>query len=109
MRDLSFLYEKMGDDANIPLVAALLKRVEQVLVTRQMLERGDSASIIAIRFDMKERRCQEYLIPLARKYSLAKLRKHFNQLCRLDSQMRGPIRSKRTLVETTVLSIVKDQ
>lgn len=102
---LSKIFKVLGDSACVPIVSSCLYQVEKILVTRQMLDRGDAVATIAQRFAMHEYACKMNLIPVARQHSVKVLLGHMNHLCKLDAQVKGAARSKRTLVELAVLSI----
>jgi DNA polymerase III delta subunit len=102
---LSKMFKILGDSACVPIVSSCLYQVEKALVTRQMLDRGDTAATIAQRFSMHEYACKMNLIPVAQKHTVKALLGHMNHLCKLDAQVKGAARSKRTLVELAVLSI----
>lgn len=102
---VSLLYKDLGDGVSVPITAALLKLVERLIIARQMLDKGDSSDIIAVRFEMHRVRVERYLLPMARKHTVSELRNHMQNLCRLDAQVKGAAASKQTLVELAVLSI----
>lgn len=105
LRLVSVLYKTMGDGASVPITASLMKQVEKLLIARQMLDRGDSIEIIATRLEMHKFVLQKSLLPKAQKFTVAELRDQMRRLCRLETQVKGAARSKRTLVELAVLSI----
>ncbi len=102
---LSKIFKVLGDSACVPIVSSCLYQVEKILVTRQMLDRGDEVSTIAQRFNMHVYACKMNLVPVAQKHTVKVLLGHMNHLCKLDAQVKGAARSKRTLVELAVLSI----
>lgn len=102
---LSKMFKVLGDSACVPIVSSCLYQVEKILVTRQMLDRGDAVATVAQRFGMHEYACKMNLVPLAQKHTVKVLLGHMNQLCKLDAQVKGAARSKRTLVELAVLAI----
>lgn len=102
---LSKMFKAQGDSACVPIVSSCLYQVEKILVTRQMLDQGDAVATIAQRFGMHEYACKMNLIPLAQKHTVKVLLGHMNHLCKLDAQVKGAARSKRTLVELAVLAI----
>lgn len=102
---VSRLYRNLGDSASVMISSALMRQVEKLIVARQMLDKGDDVKVIATRFEMHEFVCQKSLLPMARKHEVSRLLRHMQTLCRLDAQVKGPARSKRTLVELAVLSI----
>lgn len=104
-RLLSVLYKNMGDGAAVPLTAALMKQVEKLLVARHMLDKGDAPEIIAERLEVHRFVLQKKILPRAQKYTVAELRHQMSQLCRLETQVKGHARSKRTLVELALLSL----
>lgn len=103
---LSKIFKLMGEEKAGPAVTtSCLYLVERVLVARQMLDRGDSIKAIADHLKVHPYACEKNLIPLARIHSVKSLLGHMQNLCKLDSQVKGAARSKRTLVELAVLSI----
>lgn len=102
---VSFLFKNMGDGAAVPITASLCRQVEKLIVARQMLDKGDEISVIATRLGIHAFPLQKDVLPRARKFTVGQLLTQMNNLCRLDAQVKGPARSKRTLVELTVLSI----
>jgi DNA polymerase III delta subunit len=102
---LSRIFKLLGDGACVPIVSSCLYQIEKILVAKQMLDRGDAVTTIAQRFGMNEFACKINLIPIAQKHTVKVLLGHMNQLCKLDAQVKGAARSKRTLVELAVLSI----
>jgi len=105
---LTIMYAN-DEGSSIPVANSLLSKVEQLLIARQMLDQGDGPSILAVRFNMTEWACRNNLLPLMSLYTTAKLKKHYNRLCKLDYEIRSSARSKRTLVELAVIAIAKDQ
>lgn len=105
MRLISILYKNMGDGASVPITASLMKQVEKLLIARQMLDKGDSVDVIATRLELHKFILQKSLLPRAQKFTVAELRDQMRRLCRLETQVKGAARSKRTLVELAVLSI----
>ena len=102
---LSKLFKASGDSACVPIVMSCLYQVEKVLVARQMMDHGDGTSLIAQRLGMNEYACKLNIIPLAHKHTSKFLLGQMEKLCKLDAQVKGAARSKRTLVELAVLSI----
>lgn len=101
----SLVYKYMGDGASVPICFSLMKQTERLIVSAQMLEKGDSPEVIATRFDMHPFAFKKNLLPMVRKHKIADLRKQMQNLCRLDSQVKSAARSKRTRVELAVLSL----
>lgn len=102
---VSLLFKNMGDGAAVPITASLCRQIEKLIVARQMLDKGDEISVIATRLGIHAFPLQKEVLPRARKFTVRELLTQMNNLCRLDAQVKGPARSKRTLVELTVLSI----
>lgn len=105
LRLISVLFQNMGDGAAVPVTASLMKQVEKLLVARQMLDKGDSVEVIATRLDTHKFVVQKNILPRARRFTVPELRDQMRKLCRLETQVKGAARSKRTLVELAVLSI----
>lgn len=102
---ISLLYKNMGDGAAVPITASLCRQIEKLIVARQMLDKGDEIPVIATRLGIHAFPLQKEILPRARKFTVEQLLSQMNNLCRLDAQVKGPARSKRTLIELTVLSI----
>jgi len=105
MNKLGFLYRNLGDGASVPIVYAMMRLVERLVVTRSRLDQGDTPKEIAAGLGMHEYAFKMNLQPLALRHSLAKLKIQMQNLCRLDTLVKGPARSKRTEVELAVLSL----
>ena len=104
MNRLSVLYRTQGDEVIVPVVSMLSKAVERALVARRILDKGGSEDDIAAQIGVNPYIIKR-LIPHYRKHPFPVLAKHMARLCKLDADVKGPARSKRTLVELTVLSI----
>lgn len=102
---LSRLFRDQGDDACVPLVSSCLYQVEKILTIRHMLDRGDSLEMIGERYEKKAFFIQKNFVPVAQKHTVKALLGHMKNLCKLEAQVKGAARSKRTLVELAVLSI----
>jgi len=102
---VSLLFKSMGDGAAVPITASLCRQIEKLIVARQMLDKGDEVSVIAIRLGIHAFPLQKEVLPRARKFTVGELLNQMNNLCKLDALVKGPARSKRSLVELTVLSI----
>jgi DNA polymerase-3 subunit delta len=107
MNLFSVLYMNSGDDANIPVVRALMKQIEKTATIRSLLDRGVSEEDIAVLLGMKPWPFKNVAAPLARKHDLRALVRHMGRLCKLDADVKGPARSKRTLVELAILGIAE--
>jgi DNA polymerase III delta subunit len=112
MTRLSFLYKRLGDSALIPVVASLMRQVEKMVVARHMLDKGEDHLVIAERLGVKastpsktEFVFHKNILPFAQKHTVPALLSYMQNLCRLESQIKGSARSKRTLVELAVLAI----
>jgi DNA polymerase III delta subunit len=107
LRLLSTLYANSGEDALIPVVRSLMTQVEKIARIRSLQDRGVSEGDIAVLLGMNEWRYKNTQAPVARKHELKSLVSHMGRLCRLDADVKGSSRSKRTLVELTVMSIAQ--
>lgn len=101
----SLVFTYLGEGAAVPITSGLMRQVERMLVARQMLDKGDGSAVLAVRFNVPEFVCKKNIIPVAQKHTVPVLLRHMQNLCKLDSQVKGAARSKRTLVELAVLSI----
>jgi len=102
---ISLIYKNMGDEASVPITAALIKQVERAVLVRYLLDKGASAGDIARRIEMNEFSCKKNVLPVVQRHTTKALLGHLNGLCKLESDVKGAARSKRTLVELAVLDI----
>ncbi len=105
MNLLSVVYKTMGDGASVPVSFSLQRQVEKMVVARQLLDRGTSEEDMAQLLDMHAYRFKNFFLPHVKKHRLTDLIRHMDLLCRLDVDVKGPARSKRTHVELAVISI----
>ena len=106
MNLLSIVYRTMGDEAHVPLSFSLIKQVEKLIVARHLLDRGVPDEEIAVAVGMHPWRCKNYFLPNVRKHTFGALVSCMSMLRKLDADVKGPARSKRTRVELAVLSLV---
>jgi len=105
MNALSVLIKNEGDGVCVPVTAALMKQVERSLVIRRMHDQGVDEDEIALAVGMKVWPLRNFALPVAKLHDVRKLSLYMRRLCKLDADVKGPARSKRTLVELTVLAI----
>ncbi len=105
MNSLSRVYMTMGEEASVPVSAALIDKVQKVILARHMLDGGFSEEEIASALDMHPYRCKVALMPVVRRHDQKSLARVMSRLCKLDADVKGSSSSKRTLVELAVLSI----
>ena len=115
MNLVAHLYRYDGEDkATLKVSSALIRSVEHLLVTRSMLDARKSHEEIAARLGANGKPMNIYLFRAKlllwatrqdRPHTVASLKKNLANLCRLDANIKGPSRSKRTQVELAVLSI----
>lgn len=98
-----WIYE--GDSAFVPIVGALIRNVERLLVARSMLDAGKSQDEIASQMGLNKFLLQKTYLLWANRHSVSSLATHLAALCQLDANVKGPSRSKRTQVELAVLSV----
>lgn len=106
MNLLSLVYKTMGEEAHVPISYSLLKQVEKLLLARHVLERGGSEDDVATAIGMHPWRCKTYFLPNVKKHTMTSLTSQLGSLRKLDQDVKGPARSKRTRVELAVLSLV---
>lgn len=102
---LSTVYKNMGEEAHVPLTSALMWQVEKLTTVRSLLDRGMPEDEVATAIGMHPFRFKSALLPQVRKHSMKDLVRIMGRLCRLDADVKGSARSKRTLVELAVLSV----
>lgn len=105
MNSLSQVYKTMGDEASIPIVYGLMRESQKALSARAMLDKGSSDEDIATALGQNPWRCKTFFLPMVRKHSQSSLLQYMRRLCKLDTDVKGSSRSKRTQVELTVLTI----
>lgn len=102
---VAHLYRYMGDGASVPIVFALMRSVERLLVVRSMLDGGKPTDAIASHLNMNSYHLQKTFLLWANRHTVKDLKRHLAMLCQLDADVKGPARSKRTLVELAVQAI----
>lgn len=107
MNALSFFYRNVGDEASIIISTSLMRQVEKLAVARQLIDKGTPEDEVASRLEMHAFRFRNYFLPMVKQHSLPSILEAMGRLCRLDADVKGPSRSKRTLVELAVLSIIR--
>jgi len=105
MNVLSTVYRVMGDEAHVPITFSLIRQAEKVVLARSLVERGASEEEVAVALGMHPWRCKTQFLPIVQKHRMTDLIGHMRRLCTLDEDVKGPARSKRTLVELAVLRI----
>jgi len=105
MNALAILYKNGGEETNLVIVSALLKAVEKAFVARKILDRGGSEDDVAARLSMHPFRCKNHFIPQIKRHRSVDLARAMGHLCSLDVDVKGPARSKRTLVELAIVAI----
>jgi len=105
MNLLSTLYKGEGDDANVPIAYALMKQIEKLMTARYMLDSNMAEADMASALGIHPFRFKNTILPMVRKHTMPDLIRHMKKLTALDAGVKGSTRSKRTLVELTVLSI----
>jgi len=103
----SYVYRNSGDECLIPVVRALMKQLEKTAIIRGLMDKGTPDDEIAALVGMKEWPFRNIAAPIARKHELRSLVQHMGRLCKLDADVKGPARSKRTLVELAMLTIAR--
>jgi DNA polymerase-3 subunit delta len=105
MNLLSTLYKSEGEEAHVPVTYSLMRQIEKLMVARYMLDSKMSEEDMASALGMHPFRFKNFLLPMVRKHTLPDLIRHMGRLSRLDAEVKGSARSKRSLVELAVLSI----
>lgn len=109
---LSFLYKHMGEGTWVPVVVSLQRLVEKLIVARQLLDSDAPTLVLARSVGVMTQKdsAAEFVfrknwLGLVRKHTVAVLLRYMRRLCELEAQVKGPARSKRSLVELAILSI----
>lgn len=101
---VALLFLENGDEAAVPIVAALMKQVERLLMLCSMVEQKKSPEAMGGVLGLHPYVVKKTL-PVANGYTVSRLRDQMKKLCELEMQIKGPAPSKRTLVELAVLSL----
>lgn len=104
LRTASLLFQDKGDEVLVPIVASLMKQLEQVLIMRSMLDQKRTQESIAAALGIHPYRVEKEL-PVVRKHTVSGLLEQMKKLCELEIQVKGAAPAKRTLVELAVLSL----
>jgi DNA polymerase III delta subunit len=107
MNTLSIVYKTMGEDAHVPITFAMIKQIEKVVAARDLLDRKMSEEDIAGAIGMNAWLCKTMFLPMVQKHRMSDLIQHMSRLRKLDADVKGSARSKRTLVELAVLSVAR--
>ena len=102
---LLFKYE--GEGASVPIVAALMRQVERLLLAKSLADAGRSSKEIASSVNLPPFVYEKSLAPAVRKHSVEGLTTQMQKLCDLETRIKGSAPSKRTLVELAVLSLAE--
>lgn len=100
----SLLFQEKGDEAAVPIVAALMKQVERLLLLRSMVDQNQTPETMGGVLGLHPYVVKKTL-PVVQGYTVVRLRDQMQKLCELEVQVKGPASSKRTLVELAVLSL----
>ena len=107
MDTLSTVYKVMGDEAHVPITFSLIKQIEKLVVARDLLDKGTSEEVIAEAMGMNVWRFKNVFLQAVQRHKMRDLVGHMTRLRKLDANVKGAARSKRTLVELAVLAIAQ--
>ena len=107
LNTLSSLYKSMGEDAAIVVVSSLMRLIEKLTVARYMVDNGVSEEELPGRLDMHPYRFRTHFNPMVKRFTLQELLSAMGKICKLDADVKGSSRSKRTLLELTIISIIQ--
>jgi len=102
---LSLLYRYSSDDPSIPVMGAMMRQAEKLLLVRSMLDRNASHEEIAGRLGMHPYRFKMSLLPQVGKHTQRELVRAMRNLCKLDVDLKSTSRSRRTLLELVVIGL----
>jgi DNA polymerase-3 subunit delta len=103
----SVLYLNSGEKGLVPVVGALMRQLEKTSIIRSLQDKGTNAEDIAVLLGMKAWPYKNVAAPIAQKHSLPSLISNMRRVCKLDADVKGPSKSKRTLVEMAILTIAQ--
>jgi DNA polymerase-3 subunit delta len=95
----SSLYREQGESCLMPVLYALMKQTERLLVADQMISAGATSEEIAQAIAMHPWRCKNHFIPHVKKHSAPMIREGMRHLCELDVTLKSTTASKRTHAE----------
>ena len=107
MNLLSFLFSGLGEEAAVIVTVSLMRQMEKLFLARQLFDKKMPEDEIASAIEMHPYRFRSFFLPAVKQHNLAAILQHMARLCRLESDVKGSSRSKRTLVELTVLAITQ--
>lgn len=107
MDGISSLYQYASEDPGIPMVYALHRQIERMVIVAAMLSRGASDEEIAGKVGLHVYRCKSHLIPMVRKHTLSGLVQYMQSLCTLDVEAKRatPV-ARRVLLELALMRLV---
>src|SRR5688572_8137296 len=104
LRALSLLVQDRGEEVLVPVVAALMRQLETLLVLRHLLDRRASPEAMGTALGIHPYRVQKDS-PAVKKHSAVQLLSQMKKLCELEAMVKGAAIGKRTRVELVVLSL----
>lgn len=104
MRAVSMLFQDRGEEALVPIVASMMKQLEQLLILRSLLDQQQTPEAMGAALGIHPFRVQKDL-PTVKKHTVPRLLEQMKKLCDLEAQIKGAATAKRTLVELAVLSL----
>jgi DNA polymerase III delta subunit len=104
LRAIALLVQERGDEALVPIAAALMRQLETFVVLRQMLDQQASPDTMGAALGLHPYRVQKDL-PAVKRHTLPQLLNQMKNLCDLEAHLKGPATAKRTRVELAVLSL----
>lgn len=102
---LLFKYE--GEGASVPIVASMQKTVERLLLARTLEDGGYSGKEVAQAMGLNPFLYEKKYAPMVRSHTARSLKDQMKRLCELETRVKGPAPSKRTLVELAILSLAE--
>jgi DNA polymerase III delta subunit len=102
---LLFKYE--GEGASVPIVASMQKSVERLLIACSLEAKGYAGKDVASALGLNPYIYEKNYAPMVKRHTVEGLRTQMKKLCELETRIKGPAPSKRTLVELAVLSLAE--
>jgi DNA polymerase III delta subunit len=102
---LLFKYE--GEGAAIPILASLLKNVERLVLARSLVDRGLPGSDVASALGLNPFVYEKNYASVVQRHTAEDLLTQMKKLCELETRVKGPAPSKRTLVELALLQLAE--
>lgn len=98
----TLLFQQEGDEAAIPIVASLMKTIEQVYLARTLYDKGKTSKDMAVALGINPYVFDKKFSAAVKKHNTQNLIAKMKHLCELEISVKGASLAKRVLVEATL-------